>query len=69
MHPFLSAYLLALSLPVKIDAQKNPVPAMLLFAVVVGLLWFLVMQARRRDARRAGQGRRSDTWSRRPPRY
>ena len=69
MHPFLSAYLLALSLPVKIDAQKNPVPAMLLFAVVVALLWFLVMLARRRDARRAGQGRRSDTWSRRPPRY
>jgi hypothetical protein len=69
MHAFLSAYLLALALPVKIDAQKNPVPAMLLFAVAAALLWFAIMQARRRDARRAGQGRRSDTWSRRPPRY
>jgi hypothetical protein len=69
MHPPLLAYLLALALPVKIDAQKNPVPALMLFAVVVALLWFLVLQARRRDARRAGHGRRSDTWSRRPPRY
>ncbi|HTK17263.1 MAG TPA: hypothetical protein VL769_12775 [Acidimicrobiia bacterium] len=69
MHPFLSAYLLALSLPVKIDAQKNPVPALLLFAVAAALLWFLIAQARRRDARRAGRGRQSDPWSRRPPRY
>jgi hypothetical protein len=59
----------ALSLPVNIDAQKNPVPALLLFALAAGLLWFAVAQARRRDARRAGQDRRSDTWSRRPPRY
>jgi hypothetical protein len=69
MHPFLSAYLVALSLPVKIDAQKDPVPAILLFVVAAVLLWFLITQARRRDARRAGHGRRSDTWSRRPPRY
>jgi hypothetical protein len=69
MHAFLSAYLLAVSLPVKIDAQKDPVPAILLFAVAAALLWFLITQARRRDARRAGRGRRSDTWSRRPPRY
>jgi hypothetical protein len=62
-------HLLALSLPVKIDAQKDPVPALLLFAVAALLLWFLITLARRRDARRAGQGRRSDTWSRRPPRY
>ena len=62
-------YLLALSFPVKIDAQKDPVPALLLFAVAALLLWFLIAQARRRDARRAGRGRRSDTWSRRPPRY
>jgi hypothetical protein len=67
MHPLLSAYLLALSLPVKIDAQKDPVPAILLFLVAAGLLWFLITLARRRDARRTG--RRSDTWSRRPPRY
>jgi len=62
-------YLLALSLPVNIDAQKDPLPALALFAVAVVLLWFLIVQARRRDARRAGSGRRSDTWSRRPPRY
>ena len=69
MHAFLSAYLLALALPVKIDAQKHPVPAILLFAVAAAVLWFAITQARRRDARRAGRGRRSDTWSRRPPRY
>ena len=62
-------YLLALSFPVKIDAQKDPVPALLLFAVAALLLWFLIAQTRRRDARRAGRGRRSDSWSRRPPRY
>jgi hypothetical protein len=69
MHPLLSAYLLALSLPVNIDAQKHPLSALLLFAIAAGLLWFAVAQTRRRDARRAGRSRRSDTWSRRPPRY
>jgi hypothetical protein len=62
-------YLLALSLPVKIDAQKNPLPAVFLFLLAAGLLWFLVVQARRRDARKAGRGRAGDSWSRRPPRY
>ena len=61
-------YLLAVSLPVKIDAQKDPLPALLLFAVACALLWFAVTQARRRDARRTGRGRRSDPGSRRPPR-
>ncbi len=61
--------LLALTLPIDIDAQKNPLPAIFFFALAVALLWFLVTQARRRDARRAGQGRGQDTWSRRPPRY
>jgi hypothetical protein len=60
---------LALSLPINIDAQKNPVPAILLFLLVAALLWFLVSQARRRDARRARQRGGSDSWSRRPPRY
>ena len=69
MHQHVVAYLLALQLPVKIDAQKNPLPALFLFAIVAGLLWFAVVQARRRDARKAGRGRRSDSWSRRPPRY
>ena len=50
-------YLQAVSLPVKIDAQKNPVPAILLFLVVCVLLLFLVAQARRRDARRANPDR------------
>jgi hypothetical protein len=62
-------YLLAVSLPVKIDAQKNPTPALFLFAVACVLLWFAVSQARRRDARRSGLRRRSGSWSRRPPRY
>jgi hypothetical protein len=62
-------YVLALSLPVDIDVQKNPLPAILLFALAAGLLWFAVTQARRRDARRAARSRGSDTWSRRPPRY
>jgi hypothetical protein len=63
-------YLLALSLPVDIDAQKDPLPALMLFALAAGLLWFFITLARRRDARKAsGQGRRDDTWGRRPPRY
>ena len=62
-------YLLAVSLPVKIDAQKNPLPALLLFAVACALLWLAVSQARRRDERRAGRGRRQDSWSHRPRRY
>jgi predicted permease len=63
-------YLLAFSFPVKIDAQKDPLPAIVLFFVAAVLLWFLISQARRRDARKAsGQGRRQDSWSRRPPRY
>lgn len=62
-------YLLAVSLPVKIDAQKHPMSAVLLFLVASGLLWFLISQARRREARRDGNAKRSDTWSRRPPRY
>ncbi len=61
-------YLLALSLPVKIDAQKNPLPAIFLFLLAAGLLWFLVVQARRRDARKARPARGGDSWSRRPPR-
>jgi hypothetical protein len=60
-------YLVAVSLPIKIDAQKNPTPAIFLFLVVCGLLWFAMAQARRRDARRSS--RRTDDWSRRPPRY
>jgi hypothetical protein len=56
-------------LPINIDAQKNPVPAILLFLLAAALLWFLVAQARRRDVRRARQRGGSESWSRRPPRY
>jgi len=63
-------YLGAASMPVGIDAQKNPVPALLLFALVCFLLWFLVVQARRRDTRRANRDRDLSGWrSRQPPRY
>ena len=67
----MSWYLGVSSLPVGIDAQKNPVPALLLFALVCFVLWFLVVQARRRDARRANRGDRDlSGWrSRQPPRY
>lgn len=67
----MSWYFGAMSLPVGFDAQNNPVPAILLFALVSFALWFLVAQARRRDARRAKRGDRDlSGWrSRQPPRY
>ena len=69
MYSNVAANLLALSLPITIHAEENPVPALFLAAIIAVLLWFGVVQARRRDERRARQGRGSDTWSRRPPRY
>jgi hypothetical protein len=67
----MSWYLGAASLPIGFDAQQNPVPALFLFAVVCLLLWFLVVQARRRDERKAKRGDRDlSGWrSRQPPRY
>lgn len=58
-------------MPIGIDVQRNPVPALLLFAAATVLLWFLVAQARRRDARRSNRGDRDlSGWrSRQPPRY
>jgi hypothetical protein len=65
MHVYLSGAVV----PGEDRRPEEPVPALLMFALAAGLLWFAIAQARRRDARRAGRGRRSDTWSRRPPRY
>jgi hypothetical protein len=62
-------YLVAVTLPVRIDAQKDPIGPILAFAFACVVLWFLVSQARRRDARRA-RGRDLSGWrSRQPPRY
>lgn len=46
-----------------INAQKNPVPVLFIAAVVCGLLWFLVVQARRREMRKAARPPKSDGWS------
>jgi hypothetical protein len=63
-------YLRALSSPLAVDVQRNPLPAIFLAAVVCVLLWFLVSLARRRDERRAGRKRDLSGWrSRQPPRY
>ena len=57
-------------MPIGFDAQQDPVPALLLFALVCLVLWFLVAQARRRDARKANRDRDLSGWrSRQPPRY
>jgi len=65
-------YLEALSMPIHIDAQKNPVPAVLIFVAACILLWFLTGLARHRDERRArvrDLSQHTDGRSRRPPRY
>jgi hypothetical protein len=46
-------YLVALF---KIDAQKDPAPAILLFLAVCAVLWLLVTFARHRDERRKARG-------------
>jgi uncharacterized integral membrane protein len=52
-----------------IDAQKNPLPAIFVAAVIGVLLYFLVGAARRREARRTSRGRDLSGWrSRLPPR-
>ena len=37
----------------KIDAQNDPVPALILAAVIGAALWFVVAQSRRREDRRS----------------
>ena len=56
----MSWYFGTVSLPVGFDAQQNPVPAIFLFALVSLALWFLVAQARRRDARSVDPGSAAD---------
>ena len=57
-------------MPLGFDAQQDPVPALLLFAAVCFVLWFLVVQARRRDARKANRERDLSGWrSGERPRY
>jgi hypothetical protein len=62
-------FLLAVSMPIKIDAQNNPIPPLAIFAASCAILWLLTSQARKRDVRRA-RGRDLTAWrSRQPPRY
>jgi hypothetical protein len=43
--------LVAVNLPIKIDAQADPVPALLLAALVCLALWAMVSAMNRRDSR------------------
>ena len=61
-------YLLALSMPIKIDVQRNPAPAIILVLALGGVLWFLVSIARHRDERRHTRGDLSGWRSRERPR-
>ena len=45
-----------------LNAQRDPVPVILLFLLACLVLWFLVAQARRRDARRASKERDLSGW-------
>jgi hypothetical protein len=58
----------AASMPIAVNFQTSPYPALFLFAVISVLLWFAVGRARRRDERRA-RVRDLVQWRSRPPRY
>jgi hypothetical protein len=45
-----------------LNAQLDPVPVILLFALACLALWFFSAQARRRDARRASKDRDLSGW-------
>jgi hypothetical protein len=60
--------LVALSMPIHVDAQRNPAPAILLFLVLCGVLALLVSFARARDERRQKRGDLSGWRSRERPR-
>jgi len=60
--------LVALSMPIHIDVQRDPAPAILLVAVIGALLWLLVTFARHRDERRQARGDLSGWRSRERPR-
>jgi hypothetical protein len=61
-------YLLALSMPIKIDVQRDPAPAIVLVLALGGVLWLLVSFARHRDERRHARGDLSGWRSRERPR-
>ena len=61
-------YLMALSMPVKIDVQRDPAPAILLVLALGGVLWLLVTFARHHDERRKARGDLSGWRSRERPR-
>jgi hypothetical protein len=60
--------LVALSMPIKIDVQRDPAPAILLVLVILAVLWLLVTFARHRDERRQARGDLSGWRSREKPR-
>ena len=53
-------YLGILGFFVHINAQKDPVAALMAAGVVGAALWFVVAQSRRREARRAKASREGD---------
>jgi hypothetical protein len=65
-------YLVALSMPINIDAQKHPLSAIFAFAAACLFVWFAVGRAKHRDERRA-RARNLSQWSQyrspKPPRY
>ena len=60
--------LVALSMPIHIDVQRDPAPAIVLFLVLCGILAMLVSFARARDERRKARGDLSGWRSRERPR-
>ena len=60
--------LVALSMPIHIDVQRDPAPAIALFLVVSAVLMLLVSFARSRDERRKARGDLSGWRSRERPR-
>jgi len=59
--------LVALSMPIHIDVQRDPAPAILLAAALGAVLWLLVTLARHRDERRQARGDLSGWRSRERP--
>jgi hypothetical protein len=55
-------------MPIHIDVQRDPAPAILLVAALGALLWLLVSFARHRDERRQARGDLSGWRSRERPR-
>ena len=60
--------LVALSFPIHIDVQRDPLPGILIFVVLCAILVLLVSFARARDERRHKRGDLSGWRSRERPR-